>query len=78
MFGAVMLLATITDGINSIDKENDEKDKIELESTMKYLSSHLDANLENAELFVVLELLQAPSIGEITRKGYVEGWKAAK
>lgn len=51
---------------------------MELESTMKYLSTHLDANLENAELFVVLDLLQAPSIGEITRKGYVDGWKNAK
>ncbi len=51
---------------------------MELESTMKYLSTHLKANLENAELFVVLDLLQAPSIGEITRKGYVDGWKDAK
>ena len=45
---------------------------------MSYFSTHLNANLENAELFVVLELLQAPSIGEVTRKGFVEGWKDAK
>ncbi|KAG8424118.1 Scaffold-type E3 ligase [Metarhizium acridum] len=59
------------------DEKNDEKDKMELESTMEYLSSKLNISLENAELFVALELLQAPSVGEITRRGYVDGWKAA-
>ena len=48
---------------------------MELESTMQYLSNDLKVSLENAELFVVLELVQAPSVGEITRKGYVDGWK---
>jgi DCN1-like protein 1/2 len=51
---------------------------MELESTMDYLSNKLGISLENAELFVVQELLQAPSVGEITRKGYVEGWKSAR
>lgn len=60
-----------------IDDENDEKDKLELESTMSYLSEKLGVNLENAELFVVLELVQAPSVGEITRTGFVKGWKAS-
>lgn len=50
---------------------------MELESTMEYLSSKLNISLENAELFVALELLQAPSVGEITRRGYVDGWKTA-
>ncbi|KAK9441143.1 Defective in cullin neddylation protein 1 [Metarhizium brunneum] len=59
------------------DAKNDEKDKMELESTMEYLSSKLNISLENAELFVALELLQAPSVGEITRRGYVDGWKTA-
>ncbi|PHH91996.1 hypothetical protein CDD83_9364 [Cordyceps sp. RAO-2017] len=59
------------------DANDDEKDKLELESTMDYLSSKLKINLENAELFVALDVLQAPTVGEITRRGYVEGWKAA-
>lgn len=42
---------------------------------MSYLSG-LGANLENASLFVALDLVQASSIGEITRSGFVEGWKA--
>lgn len=57
------------------DDRNDERDKLELESTMSYLSKQLKVSLENAELFVALELLQAPSVGEITRKGYVDAWK---
>lgn len=58
------------------DDANDEKDKLELESTMGYLSNSLKLNLENAELFVAIELLQAPTIGEITRKGFVDGWSS--
>lgn len=50
---------------------------MELDSTMAYLSKKLKVSLENAELFVALELVQAPSVGEITKKGYVDGWKAS-
>ncbi|KAJ4149949.1 hypothetical protein LMH87_010721 [Akanthomyces muscarius] len=60
------------------DDANDAVDRIELNSTMNYLSNELKVNIENAELFVVLDLLQAPTIGEISRKGYVEGWKASR
>jgi DCN1-like protein 1/2 len=44
---------------------------------MNYLSEKLNISLENAELFVVLELLQAPSVGEITREGYINGWRSS-
>jgi DCN1-like protein 1/2 len=42
---------------------------------MTYLSQELKVNLEDAELLVALEVVQAPTVGEITRKGYIEGWK---
>lgn len=42
---------------------------------MQYIEGTLKVKLDDAGLFVVQELVQAPSIGEITRKGYVEGWK---
>ncbi|KAG6034766.1 hypothetical protein E4U41_006388 [Claviceps citrina] len=58
------------------DDARDDKDKMELESTMSYLDSKLNVNLENAELFIALEIVQAPSVGEIHRRGFVEGWKA--
>ncbi|TDZ18961.1 Defective in cullin neddylation protein 1 [Colletotrichum orbiculare MAFF 240422] len=56
-------------------KAEDEKDALGVESTMAYLES-LGVNIENAEMLIVAELLQTPSIGTITRKGYVDGWKA--
>jgi DCN1-like protein 1/2 len=42
---------------------------------MSYLQTRLKVNIENAELLVALELVQAPSVGVITRRGYVDGWK---
>ncbi|KAL7957229.1 Cullin binding domain-containing protein [Trichoderma compactum] len=59
------------------DDGADDKDQLELESTMGYLSEKLNVSLENAELFVVLELVQAPSVGEITRAGFIDGWKSS-
>lgn len=43
---------------------------------MGYLMS-LGLNPETSDVFVALEIVQAPSLGEITRKGFVDGWKAA-
>lgn len=60
---------------NFVAAADDEKNKLELESTMSYLTEKLKVSIENAELFVALEILQAPSVGVITRKGYVDGWK---
>lgn len=57
-----------------VDAKRDDKDKMELESTMTYLEKHLGVNLENAELFIALEIVKAPNLGEITRRGFVEGW----
>lgn len=47
---------------------------MELESTMSYLGEKLGVSLENAELFVAMELVKAPNIGEIGRAGFVSGW----
>lgn len=41
---------------------------------MGYLTS-LGLNPESGEVFVALELVQAPSLGEITRQGFIDGWK---
>lgn len=55
--------------------DDDPKDSIGVESSMAYLGNELNVNLEDASLFVALEFFQAPSIGEITRAGFVEAWK---
>ncbi|ERS97411.1 hypothetical protein HMPREF1624_05578 [Sporothrix schenckii ATCC 58251] len=58
------------------DPSQDAKDALGVESTMAYLTS-LGLNPESGEVFVALELVQAPSLGEITRKGFVDGWKTS-
>lgn len=55
--------------------DDDPKDSIGADSVMSYLGDELKINLEDASLFVALEMFQAPVIGEITRSGFVEGWK---
>ncbi|ROW12834.1 hypothetical protein VMCG_00214 [Cytospora schulzeri] len=52
----------------------DSKDSLSVETIQEYLES-LGVNMENAELFVLMELIQAPGIGEITRQGFIDGWK---
>ncbi|KAF5682925.1 Defective in cullin neddylation 1 [Fusarium circinatum] len=71
----VPILSSTKEAGKAIPDSSDEKDKLELDSTMSYLTEKLRVNIENAELLVALELLQAPSVGVITRKGYVDGWK---
>ena len=41
---------------------------------MNYLQD-LGVNLENAEILIPLEIVQAPTVGEITKEGFIEGWK---
>ena len=48
-------------------------DAIGAESAQAYISS-MGANIENVEAFVVLEIVRAESIGQISRQGFVEGW----
>ncbi|SPO03061.1 related to SCRO protein [Cephalotrichum gorgonifer] len=62
---------------DDLRSDEDPKDSIGVESSMAYLGKELKVNLEDASLFVALEMFQAPSIGEITRAGFVEGWKKA-
>ncbi|OIW22719.1 DUF298-domain-containing protein [Coniochaeta ligniaria NRRL 30616] len=57
------------------DPEKDAKDEIGVESLMKYFAV-LGVNPETCEIFVVLDIVQATSFGLITRKGFVDGWKA--
>jgi DCN1-like protein 1/2 len=76
--GSLLCLKLSPITYNVADATNDEKDKLELESTMKYIKDILKVKLDDAGLFVVQELVQAPSIGEITRQGYIDGWKKSR
>jgi len=52
----------------------DEEGVITVEGTMSYLQD-LGINLNNAELLVALEIIQAPALGEMSKEGFVNGWK---
>ncbi|KAI2470533.1 DUF298-domain-containing protein [Annulohypoxylon bovei var. microspora] len=53
----------------------DQKDILGADSSMQYLNS-IGVDLEGASLFLAMELVQAPTIGEITRDGFIKGWNA--
>ncbi|GAW22784.1 hypothetical protein ANO14919_123270 [Xylariales sp. No.14919] len=61
---------------NLRNEQEDSKDTLGADSAMGYLQS-IGVGLEDASLFLAVELLQAPSIGEIPRAGFVNGWKEA-
>lgn len=72
-----MLGSCCSNAKHGTDPEIDtNKDEIGVESMMKYFTS-LGVNPETCEIFVVLETVQALGFGQITRKGFVDGWKAA-
>ncbi|KAH9898964.1 Cullin binding-domain-containing protein [Xylariomycetidae sp. FL2044] len=54
----------------------DDKDSLGADSSMAYLES-IGCGLEDASLFLAMDLVQAPSVGVITREGFVKGWTAA-
>ncbi|KAI0399885.1 Cullin binding-domain-containing protein [Xylaria palmicola] len=56
------------------NEKEDGKDSLGADSAMGYLQS-IGVGFEDASLFLAVELLQAPSIGEIPREGFVSGWK---
>jgi DCN1-like protein 1/2 len=41
---------------------------------MRYLQD-LGLNLESGEILVALEIVQAPALAEMSKEGFVEGWK---
>ncbi|KAI2609167.1 DUF298-domain-containing protein [Hypoxylon sp. NC1633] len=56
------------------DDKQDQKDTLGADSSMLYLKS-IGVDLEGPSLFLAMELVQAPTIGEITREGFINGWK---
>jgi DCN1-like protein 1/2 len=41
---------------------------------MQYLED-VGVDLESAAMLVPLEIMQVPTIGQLTKKGFVDGWK---
>jgi len=58
------------------DDPRESPDEISIEGTGKLLSE-LDIDLEGVGAFVFSEIVQSPSLGTITREGFVDGWSEA-
>ena len=52
-------------------------DTIGPDGSMKYFGD-LDVDLEGMDALAVMEVIQAPTMGEIGREGFVDGWAAIK
>jgi len=66
---------SLTKLFDSYRSSNDEPDVVTVEGTMRYFADDLGLNLENAEILLPCEIIQAPAIGEMSREGFVDGWK---
>ena len=59
---------------NSIpDDPAENPDLIGIERAMEYLGA-INVQLDEVNCLAIAELLQCPSMGEITRKGFMDGW----
>lgn len=62
-----------TNGCALLDNAVEEPDKIGVEGSMKYLGD-LGVKLDEAAVLAVLTELNAPTMGEFTREGFINGW----
>ncbi|KAK9791871.1 putative Cullin binding-domain-containing protein [Seiridium cardinale] len=56
--------------------KEDPADAIGAEGSMQYLEQ-LGVGLDDASMFYALQLVKAQNIGELTKEGFVKGWKEA-
>jgi DCN1-like protein 1/2 len=61
--------------LTCIDDPDDNPDGIGTEGAMKFLGD-INVQLDEVACLGIAELLKSPSMGEFTREGFVNGWKA--
>jgi DCN1-like protein 1/2 len=54
---------------------HDAPDTFGINGSMKFLQS-IDVGLEEPTVLVIAERLQAPTMGEFSREGFVAGWNS--
>ncbi|BAE61219.1 unnamed protein product [Aspergillus oryzae RIB40] len=69
-----------TSSINKIfdsyrDSPDDNPDGIGIEGAMKFLGD-IQVQLDEVTCLGIAELLKSPSMGEFTREGFLNGWRA--
>lgn len=60
-----------------IDKTDPDADTVGVEGSMRYLGD-LGVQLDEPVLLAVLTDINAPTMGEMTRQGFLDGWKSLK
>lgn len=58
-----------------VDKSDPDQDTVGVEGSMRYLGD-LGVKLDEVVLLAVLTELSAPTMGELSRSGFVDGWRA--
>ncbi|KAF7881931.1 uncharacterized protein EAF02_006619 [Botrytis sinoallii] len=66
---------SLTKLFESYRTSNDDVDMVGVDGTMKYFGEDLGINLEGVEFLIPCEIIQVPSIGEMTKDDFVKGWK---
>lgn len=54
-----------------------DKDVVGVEGTMRYFEE-TGVDAEGLEALVTLEIVQAPTMGEMSRDGFIKGWSERK
>lgn len=73
--GEIYTLCIVRSLISITADVNDPADTCGINGIIKYLEK-LSVNPENASALVALEIIQAPGMEEMTKSGFVSGWKA--
>ena len=60
-----------------VDSPIHNPDTIEVEGSMRYFAD-LQVNLDDVVALAIAEALSAPTLGEFTREGFVQGWKSLR
>ncbi|KAL0636912.1 Scaffold-type E3 ligase [Maublancomyces gigas] len=69
-------VASLNKIFDSYREQGDPPNIITVNGAMKYLQD-IDIGLEEPTILVIAELLQAPTMGEFAREGFVDGWKTS-
>lgn len=56
-----------------LDNAGEEPDRIGVEGSMRYLQD-LGVKLDEPAVLAILAELNAPTMGEFTRDGFIDGW----
>lgn len=70
--------ANLTKLFDGYRDDPNSPDTVGPDGCMKYFGNDLEVDLEGMDALAVMEIIQAPTMGEISRDGFVDGWAAVK